>query len=97
MLDINTTEKSSCVEPLSSEETRILALSMHIMRAVAEQHGGTAQRNSQTDKIEIRVPAESKDACAEEIAQQLGLIRKQILTPLVALICGKLIVCANSN
>lgn len=82
---------------LTVEETRILALSVNVVRGIAEQHGGSLAEIEEGKKIQILVPRDQRKACAEEIAEQLGLIRKHILFPLAALSCGKTIVPMRSN
>jgi hypothetical protein len=85
------------MEPLNTEEIRLLALSVHVVRNIAEQHGGSLTRIKGKKKLQIYVPREKREACAEQIAEQLSQIRKQLLYPLIALSCGKIIVPLHSN
>jgi hypothetical protein len=85
------------MKSLTSEETRLMALSVHVVRSIAEKHGGSLAKIKGKKKIQIYVPRDSREACAEQIAEQLSHIRKHLLYPLVALSCGKIIVPLNSN
>ena len=80
-----------------TEEIRVLALSVHVVRSIAEQHGGSLAKIAGKKKIQIYVPRDQREACAEQIAEQLSQIRKQLLYPLLALSCGKIIVPLHSN
>lgn len=94
---LQSAKEGTTVEPLNTEETRLLALSVHVVRSIAEQHGGSLTRIKGEKKIQIYVPRDNRQACAEQIAEQLSQIRKQLLYPLVALSCGKIIVPLFSN
>jgi len=85
------------MERVNSEENRILTLSTHVMRSVAEQHGGTILRETATDKVAIIVPKEKRDTCLEEIGEQLAIIREYVHTSLLALRDGKVIVWRCNN
>ena len=91
------TKREDIMKPLTCEETRLMALSVHVVRSIAEKHGGSLAKIKGKKKIQIYVPPDKREACAEQIAQQLGYIRKHVLYPFVALSCGKIIVPLNSN
>ncbi|MBW2108056.1 MAG: hypothetical protein JRI36_05240 [Deltaproteobacteria bacterium] len=85
------------MEPLGIEDNRILTLSTHVMRCVAERYGGTILREALSDKVAILVPKENRQECLDQIGEQLAIIREYILTSLLALREGKVIVwrCLN--
>jgi hypothetical protein len=85
------------MEALNTEETRLRALSVNVVRGIAEKHGGSLATIRGNKKIRIDVPTKNREACAAQIAQQLGQIKKNVLYPLVALSCGKIIVARFSN
>jgi hypothetical protein len=85
------------MERVNSEENRILTLSTHVMRSVAEQHGGTILREMTTDKVAIIVPKEQREICLEEIGQRLAIIRDYMHASLLALRDGKVIVWSCNN
>lgn len=80
------------MELVNAETNRILTLSTHVMRCVAEQHGGTILREALTDKVAIVVPKENRAECLEQIGEQLAIIREYVHTSLLALRDGKVIV-----
>jgi hypothetical protein len=81
----------------NSEENRIVTLSTHVMRSVAEQHGGTILRETRTDKVAVIVPKEKREACLEEIGERLSIIREYVHASLLALRDGKVIVWSCDN
>jgi len=91
------TKREEIMKPLTSEETRLMALAVHVVRSIAEKHGGSLTKIKGKKKIQIYVPRDNRKACAEQIAEQLSHIRKHLLYPLVALSYGKIIVPLNSN
>jgi len=48
------------VDPLNTEELRLLALSVHVVRYIAEQHGGSLNRINGEKKIQIYVPRDNR-------------------------------------
>jgi hypothetical protein len=56
----------------TSEETRLRALSLYLIRSIVERHGGTIDIDLATDTINIDVPAREQTACALEIEEQVG-------------------------
>ena len=85
------------MERVNSEESRLVTLTTHVMRSVAEQHGGTILREAQTDKVAVIVPKEKREACLEEIGERLAIIREYIHTSMLALRDGKVIVWSCEN
>jgi sensor histidine kinase regulating citrate/malate metabolism len=56
----------------TSEKTRFRTLSLYLIRSIVEKHGGTIQIDLATDTINVDVPEQEKDACAQEIEEQVG-------------------------
>jgi hypothetical protein len=56
----------------TSEETRLRALSLYLIRSIVERHGGTIDIDLATDTINIDVPSKEQAACAIEIEEQVG-------------------------
>jgi hypothetical protein len=56
----------------TSEESRLRALSLYLIRAIVERHGGTVGVDLATDTININVPPKEQHACALEIDEQIG-------------------------
>jgi len=56
----------------SSEEARMKAFSLYIIRSIVEKHGGTVDIDLATDTVNIDVPAKEQTACAREIEEQVG-------------------------
>ncbi|NVM22680.1 MAG: hypothetical protein HWN68_12985 [Desulfobacterales bacterium] len=56
----------------TSEEARLRALSLYLIRSIVERHGGTVDIDLATDTININVPEEEQVACAQEIEEQVG-------------------------
>jgi hypothetical protein len=76
-----TTDTSNVVDGLAiagsyvratSEETRLRALSLYLIRSIVEKHGGTINIDLATDTINIDVPVKGQLACAQEIEEQVG-------------------------
>jgi hypothetical protein len=56
----------------SSDEARLKALSLYLIRSIVEKHGGTIDIDLATDTINIDVPEKEQIACAQEIEEQVG-------------------------
>lgn len=56
----------------SSEQAKQRSLSLYLIRAIVEKHGGTIQVDLATDTLYIDVPQEEELACAREIEEQVG-------------------------
>jgi hypothetical protein len=56
----------------TSEETRLRALSLYLIRSIVERHGGTIDVDLATDTINIDIPSKEQTACAIEIEEQVG-------------------------
>lgn len=55
-----------------SEEARLRALSLYVIRSIVEKHAGTIDIDLATDTISINVPEKEEVACAQEIEEQVG-------------------------
>lgn len=85
------------IELSNSEMVRIRTLSLNIVRSIAEQHGGIIDKDLVADTVVVSVPEAQRDVCAQEIIDQLGVVRNYFMTLLVALLCGKVIVRISNN
>jgi hypothetical protein len=56
----------------TSEQARLRALSLYVIRSIVEKHGGTVDIDLATDTINIDVPKAEEVACAKEIEEQVG-------------------------
>jgi hypothetical protein len=56
----------------TSEKSKLRALSLYLIRSIVEKHGGTIRIDLAKDTINIDVPEQAKDACAQEIDEQVG-------------------------
>ena len=56
----------------TSQKSKLRALSLYLIRSIVEKHGGTINIDLATDTINIDVPEQEKDACAQEIEEQVG-------------------------
>ncbi len=56
----------------TSEEARLRALSLYIIRSIVESHGGTVEVDLASDTINIDVPEKEQVACSREIEEQVG-------------------------
>ena len=56
----------------TSEESRLRALSLYLIRAIVERHGGTVDVDLATYTININVPPKEQHSCALEIDEQVG-------------------------
>ena len=56
----------------TSEQSRLRALSLYIIRSIVEKHGGTMEVDLATDTINIEVPKEEQVPCAQEIEAGIG-------------------------
>ena len=85
------------LEMTSSEKTVLHALSMNVMRSIAEQHGGTIEINALTDTVDVLVPRSQVDICTREMEEQTNGLFRRICDQAVALfIYEKLVsVCEN--
>jgi hypothetical protein len=55
----------------TSEQAKLRALSLFLIRSIVESHGGTLSVDLATDTISIDVP-EEEVVCAQEIEEQVG-------------------------
>jgi hypothetical protein len=58
----------------TSEQTRLRTLSLYVIQAIVEKHGGSIQIDLGTDTIHIDVPPENQLACAQEIEEKVGAL-----------------------
>ena len=58
----------------TSEQTRLRALSLYIIRCIVEKHGGNVEIDLATNTIDIDVPDEARLDCAQEIEEQVGFL-----------------------
>jgi hypothetical protein len=56
----------------TSEETRLRALSLYIIRSIVEKHGGTIEIDIKTNTIDIDVPERKRLVCAQEIHEKVA-------------------------
>ncbi len=56
----------------TSEQTRLRALSLYLIRSIVEKYGGTTGIDLETDTIHIDVPKKNEIACAREIEEKIG-------------------------
>jgi hypothetical protein len=56
----------------TSEQARLRALSLYVIRSIVEKHGGTVDIDLATDTLNIDVPKAEELACAREIEEQVG-------------------------
>jgi hypothetical protein len=56
----------------TSEETKLRALSLFLIRSIVKRHRGTLSIDLASDTINIEVPEEAQVACAQEIEEQVG-------------------------
>jgi hypothetical protein len=56
----------------TSEEARLRAMSVYMIRSIVEKYSGTMEVDSATDTISISVPKDDQFACLHEIQEQLG-------------------------
>jgi hypothetical protein len=56
----------------TSEQAKLHALSLFLIRSIVESHGGTITVDLATDTINIDVPEEEQVICAQEIEEQVG-------------------------
>ncbi len=95
---INSARKAlPMIEILRSEKSRIRTLSVHIMRSIAERHGGTIEKDLLTDTIDIWVPERKRAVCAREIQERVGAMHHYIDTLLVAFFSGRELVWVGKN
>jgi hypothetical protein len=84
-------------EQLSTEKTVIRALSLHVVRSVARQHGGTLLKELGTNTVAVLVPSVSRAECTREITKQLDAMREYLYTVMLACSCGKVVVLISNN
>jgi hypothetical protein len=58
----------------TSEEARLKAFSLFVIKSIVEKHGGTVQIDLANDMIHIDVPEKEQCACAQEIEEQVGAL-----------------------
>jgi hypothetical protein len=85
------------MEILRSEKSRIRTLSVHIMRSIAERHGGTVEKDVFTDTIDIWVPESERAVCAQEIQEHVGAMHNYIHTLLIAFFSGRELIWVGKN
>ena len=56
----------------TTEEGRLRALSVYMIRSIVERYSGTIEFDSTNDTISISVPKEEHVSCTEEIQKRLG-------------------------
>jgi hypothetical protein len=56
----------------TSEEAKLRALSLMLIRSIVQRHGGRLTVDLATDTINIEIPEETQAACAREIEEQVG-------------------------
>jgi sensor histidine kinase regulating citrate/malate metabolism len=56
----------------TSEQAKLRALSLYVIRSIVKKHGGTIDVDLATDTIKINVPKSEELVCAREIEQQIG-------------------------
>ena len=56
----------------TSEQAKLRALSLYLIRSIVERHGGTIEIDLATDTININVPEKEEASCAQEIEKQVG-------------------------
>jgi hypothetical protein len=56
----------------TSEQARLRALSVYMIRSIVEKYSGTIKIDPVGDTISVNVPKEARSACAQEIKGQLG-------------------------
>lgn len=81
----------------ASEKAGIHTLSLHIVRSIAEQHGGTLETDPATRAVGIVVPKERRDLCSEEICRQLEGMQTHLFVLLLTGVCGKMMVRMSEN
>lgn len=84
---------------MDNEIARVRALSINVVRTIADRHGGMVDKNFVKDHMEIvvSVPDDQRDTCSQEITDQLKIIHTYFATLLAGLLYGKLIVRINNN
>lgn len=73
-LDSNATGIAEDFVWSTSEETRLRTLSLYVIQAIVEKHGGTIDIDLGSDTIHIDVPEENQVACAQEIEEKVGAL-----------------------
>lgn len=56
----------------TSEQARLRALSLYIIRCIVERRGGVVEIDLATNTINIDVPDEERLDCAQEIQEKVG-------------------------
>ena len=56
----------------TSEEARLRALLLYLIRSIVQKYGGTIHVDLETDSIRIDVPPKYRAACAEEVEREVG-------------------------
>ena len=60
----------------TSEQARLRAFSLYVIRSIVERRGGTIDIDLTTDTIHINAPEEEEVACAQEIEEQMSAISR---------------------
>ena len=81
----------------ANEKTGIHTLSLHIVRSIAKQHGGTIERDHETSTVGVIIPADKKESCSDEISRQLGAVQEHISILMLGCMCGKMIIRVSKN
>ena len=58
----------------TTEEGRLRALSVYMIRSIVERYSGTIEFDSTNDTISISVPKEDHAVCTQEIQKRLGRV-----------------------
>ena len=57
----------------TSEESKRHALSLYLIGSIVHKHRGTVEIDPETHSINIDVPDEEKQACAEELSKKVDI------------------------
>ena len=55
-----------------SEQVKLRATALYLIRSIVERHGGTIDIDLRTNTINIDVPEKERVACAQEMEEQVG-------------------------
>ena len=59
----------------TSEKAQLRATSLYLIRIIVKRHGGTIEIDLASNTIIIDVPEEEQAVCAQEIEQQVSVMR----------------------
>jgi hypothetical protein len=62
----------------TSEESRLRALSLYVVRSIVERYGGSMNVDLSTDTQNIKVPKEYEGKCFAEIEELFGKLLLQV-------------------